>query len=302
MNRRRFASAVIIPVIFPSACSRGNKLSHEDRVRLVAADKQWQPNEWREFMLGLEDSALVDLAIVYGSIRPNTPGISIKGEVLDATMALNYNSGRESLVNTMQEQAMNTFWSKLEKAGTVFTNPGYHVKWHEIVKRACFWAGLDGKEYDTKSSFEAEQALIKKLVAGAWDKLSQDQRREVVLKCEGLSNLTEAQKAAIITGSGGVLIATLSATILLSGFAFYTTMSSVLCASAGVLGITLPFGAYMGASSAAALVGGPVGWTVAALGIGAAIFVFFNDGDKEKLVKMVVATHLMKLRMLNDKL
>lgn len=56
----------------------------------------------------------------------------------------------------------------------------------------------------------------------------------------------------------------------------------------------------MGASSAAAVLSGPVGWTVAALGVGSAIFMYFEEGDKEKVIKIVVATHLMKLRFLND--
>lgn len=227
MNRRRFTTSLLIPAFAPAACARKTGLSHEERVRIVAADQLWQPSDWRQFMLAVDDSALVDLAIVYGAIRPNTPGISPKGEVLDATMALNYNSGRDALVTNMEPQAMNAFWGKLEKAGTVFTNPGYHVKWHEIVKRACYWAGLDGKEYDAESSFDAEQALVKKLVADTWNKLSPGQRQKVIQKSEALNHLTESQKTAIIAGTGGALIATLSSTVLLSGFTFYTTMSSV---------------------------------------------------------------------------
>ena len=57
----------------------------------------------------------------------------------------------------------------------------------------------------------------------------------------------------------------------------------------------------MGASSSAAVFGGPIGWTVAALGVGGAIFMYFEEGDKEKVIKIVVATHLMKLRFLNDR-
>lgn len=270
-------------------------------MKVVAADKLWEPSDWRQFMFALDDTALVDLSIVYGASQLNTPGISSKGEVLDAAKALNEKGGRDALVSSMEPQAMNAFWGKLEKAGTVFTNPGYHVKWHEIVKRACYWAGLDGKEYDKESSFEAEQALVKKLVSDTWNKLSPGQRQEVIQKSEALNHLTESQKTAIIVGTGSALIATLSSTVLLSGFTFYTTMSSVLCASAGFFGVTLPFGAYMGASSSAAVFGGPIGWTVAALGVGGAIFMYFEEGDKEKVIKIVVATHLMKLRFLNDR-
>ncbi len=302
MKIKKITTALLIPAFFLAACSRDAVTPPKTNTsKIIAIEKFWGRVEWRDFVSSLNDKYLVELALVYGSIKPNSPGISPKGEVLDAVMALNFNSGRDAVIDHMQMDAMNAYWGKLEKAGTVFTNPGYHVEWHEIVKRACYWAGVDGISYDHKTSFQSEQALIKKLLADRWDRLSKEQRSDVINKAPELSGLSSSQKAAILTGSGGVLVATLSSTILLSGFAFYTTMSSVLCASAGALGVALPFGAYMGASSAAAILSGPLGWTIAALGVGGGVFMYFEEGDKEKVIKMVVATHLIKVRVLENK-
>ncbi len=302
MKTKKITTALLIPALFLAGCNHNAvTLPKTDTSKVIAIEKLWGRVEWRDFVSSLNDKYLVELALVYGAIRPNSPGISPKGEVLDAIMALNFNSGREAVIDSMQVNAMNAYWGKIEKGRTVFTNPGYHVEWHEIVKRACYWAGVDGLSYDHESSFQAEQALMKKLLADSWDRLSKDQRADVIQRSQELSGLSSSQKAAILTGSGGVLVATLSSTILLSGFAFYATMSSVLCASAGALGVALPFGAYMGASSTAAVISGPIGWSVAALGVGGAVFMYFEEGDKEKVIKMVVATHLMKVRVLENK-
>lgn len=288
--------------IFATGCTHTTPalLSGNNKDAILATDAYWGRVEWRNFISNLSNHRLVELAIVYEAIRPNTPGVSDKGEVLDAEMALNFNSGRTAIIDNMQIQAMNAYWNRTEKAGTAFTNPGYHVEWHKLVERACFFVGVDGQEYGRQKSFESERALIKKLLADNWDRLNKEQREEVIRNSKELSSLTASQQQAIILGSGAAMIATLSTTILMNGFVFYTTMSSVICASAGALGVTLPFGAYMGASSTAALISGPVGWTVVGLAAIGTVVLAFNDPGKEKLVKIVVATHLMKAKAMEE--
>jgi uncharacterized protein YaaW (UPF0174 family) len=307
MNTKKITAALMIPCILLSSCkesavppkSNTEILPNLKTSEVLAKNSYWGPKEWRYFISSLNDSNLVELAIAYGALQSGTPGISDKGQVLDAKMSLNFNSGRDAVIAKMEMNAMNAFWSRTEKAATVFTNPGYHVQWHELVKRACYFTRMEGVDYDKEYSFEAEQNLFKKLVSDTWDRMTKEQRAEAIKNSESLSQLSEEQKSAIMVGGGGVLIATLSTTVMLSGFAFYTTMSSVICASAGALGLTLPFGAYMGASSTVALLSGPVGWTVAAIAIIGSAISLFNDPDKEQLIKIVLATHMMKAKVSN---
>ena len=299
---KRILVTLLVPLLLVSGCAHRNYSSESPRKKAIAIDKQWGPQDWRNFMNVLNNHELVELGVVYGSVRNNIPGINANGEIVDADMAVKFSGGsREGLINNMQENAMRAFWRPDEKIGTMFTNPGYGVAWNEIVKRGCFWAGVNGDEYkNPTSSYSAEEALIKKLLADKWDRLNKEQRDKVINESEALKKLNQSQKSAILLGSGSVFVSTLSGAALLSGFSFYTTMSSVMCASAGALGITLPFSAYIGASSTVAFLSGPVGWTVVALGAGGAAFLYFDDGDKEKTIKIIVATHLMKMRVLQE--
>lgn len=107
-----------------------------------------------------------------------------------------------------------------------------------------------------------------------WDNMNYDQRLAFLSKMEKEHGMSLNNKAAIATGASGAAIAALSTTIAVSGFAFYTTMSTAICATAACVGVTLPFSAYMAASGTAATIGGPVGWCVAGTMILATPFLF----------------------------
>ena len=302
MKTIKNVAVILMAWILLVGCAHKNLPTDSPRKNAIAIGKQWGPQEWRNFIKVLTDKELVELGMVYGSVRNNIPGVTANGKIVDVSLAIKNSGGsRDGLINNMQENAMKAFWRLDEKVGTMFSNPGYGVQWHEISKRGCFWAGVSGDEYkNPTSSFAAEEALLRKLLADKWDKLNRDQRDKAINESAALKKLNPSQKTAILLGSGSVFVSTLSEAALLSGFSFYTTMSSVICASAGALGMTLPFSAYMGASSTVGFLSGPVGWTVVALGAGGAAFLYFDDGDKEKTIKIIVATHLMKLRVIEE--
>ncbi len=144
------------------------------------------------------------------------------------------------------------------------------------------------------SSFQVERRLFEKKFAQTWDHLNPQQRTEL-LKHMNVSGFSDSQKAALIAGTGAAAVTALSATVALSGFAFYTTMSTAIAASAGLLGVTLPFSVYAGASSTVAVLSGPIGWSIALVaGTGAAIGAAASN--VEKTTEFILALHSYKAR------
>ena len=145
-------------------------------------------------------------------------------------------------------------------SSSTFTYPFKDVNKVNYQTDILLWAaqenGLDTS--DSLSSFLVERRIYENNFAQIWDRLTPQQRTELLNKMQ-VSGLSDSQKAALVAGSGAAAVTALSATVAFSGFAFYTTMSTVIATSAGLLGITLPFGVYSGASSTVAVLSGPIG-------------------------------------------
>jgi uncharacterized protein YaaW (UPF0174 family) len=141
------------------------------------------------------------------------------------------------------------------------------INYHEIVQWVARKKGVKEHVIPLLSTFMLEQEIHKKFLEGIWDRLTVEQRTQLLKEIEKQTNTTIADKAAIAAMGGGAAIAALGASVAMSGFAFYTTMSVVICTVAGWLGLTLPFWVYMGASSTVALLSGPIGWAIAALSV-----------------------------------
>ena len=99
---------------------------------------------------------------------------------------------------------------------------------------------------------------------------------------------------------GGAAVAALGVTVAFTGFAFYTTMSVVMCTVAGWFGITLPFAAYAGASTTIAALSGPIGWCIAGVAVaGGAIYAAWPSADKT--AAFVMQLHFIKAQQLKQK-
>jgi hypothetical protein len=171
------------------------------------------------------------------------------------------------------------------------------VKWHEIVSWADAKNGVAQTELD-QSSFDAERALLNKMFDKNWDSLNPDQRRAVLEKST-LSELSAKDKRAMVAATGVMARGLISTTIALSGFSFYTTMSSVMAASASVVGFTLPIAVYTTASSVAATFTGPLGWSILAAA-SAGVGLYALAPDEERVTRMVISLHILKAKALND--
>lgn len=124
------------------------------------------------------------------------------------------------------------------------------------------------KEFDCPTAnittVDLERDIFQKYFEKNWDALTPQQRMDVVKRVNAEGGLG-LDAASLATATGTAAFATFLVSVGATGFAFYTTMSSVIAAIAATLGVTLPFAAYLGASTAVGLASGPVGW--AALGL-----------------------------------
>lgn len=110
-----------------------------------------------------------------------------------------------------------------------------------------------GKEMD-KASAAKQQEYIAKVQSFVQSMPSEKQ--EQIKQRLGVDQLTnEVLQKVVLTSGASVLFAVI---VEVSGFAFYTTATSLLASLAGLLGITLSFGAYTALSSVIAVLASPV--------------------------------------------
>lgn len=113
------------------------------------------------------------------------------------------------------------------------------------------------------STFKVERKLYQTLFVELWGRLNEAQRRELLVKIDPAGSTKDLVGKAAATGSAA--LATLSAGVAISGFAFYTAMSTTIAAVAATVGGTVPFAAYATASTVVGVLSGPVGWAVMGL-------------------------------------
>lgn len=144
------------------------------------------------------------------------------------------------------------------------------------------------------------RSYFKRMFNVAWNKMDEKERIDFLEKVE--TELKKIDKnnaiqindiAGIASGSAATAFATLSTVTALSGFAFYTTMSSVICSTFAIIGVTLPFSVYMAVSSGIATLGGPIGWAIAGTMLIATPF-FFGGATIDPVEKFIVTKYLIE--------
>jgi hypothetical protein len=191
-------------------------------------------------------------------------------------------------------------------SSNVFERPfgdEYAVNYHsELLKGIAGKMDIGEFVVNTQSSFRIERLILQAAFTKIWDSLEVSKRTEILsTRLKGVLN-SEGKAfdiSTIAALSGSACILTLSGMVSLAGFAFYTTMSTMICAAAGFFGITLPFAAYAGASTATALLAGPVGWAIAGIlaTIGIAIL---GMAKPERAIAYVCQVHLIKVQALSN--
>lgn len=152
------------------------------------------------------------------------------------------------------------------------------VNYSDIVEWIAEREEIERHLIEKLPTYELSELIVKKYFektfSQVWDEMSKEKRSDLLRKIEIDKGVKINNIAGIASGSAAAALATLSTTIGLTGFAFYTTMSSIICSTFAIIGVTLPFSAYLASSTAAATLGGPVGWGIAGVMIAATPFFF----------------------------
>lgn len=128
-----------------------------------------------------------------------------------------------------------------------------NIQYHDKVKWVAQKAGVHEEVIESQSTFVVERELSKKLFSDLWDKLNEEQRKQLLAQLDPGGSIKDV--AGTVALGGSAALAVLSATVSMSGFAFYTAMSVAISQLAAAFGITLGIGTYTGMSSLVAFFG-----------------------------------------------
>lgn len=155
------------------------------------------------------------------------------------------------------------------------------------------------EEYDVHSAlavgastFKVEQAIVLQLFAGYWDRLTPEQRSELLAQLDPDRTLIDPAGIALMSGTAAA--ATLAGSALFFGFAFYTTMSTTIAWIGALLGVTVPWVVYSSASTLVAfLATNPFGWALLAVGAGASV-AWLGGANEQKSAAFVCQINALR--------
>lgn len=258
-------------------------------LRTIKEISKVNEKEFNVFLNSLKDKHLAELAVGFNLVDIKKQGLNSDGTINNVAQVLASLGGREEVKLKIKKELI---WLYSSLATYFFKEN--QVPYHDMVLYCCKEQGIKESEYQNLTTFQAEQLLIKKAVADQWDKLTIEQREKVIKNSE-LDRLSENQKRAMIAESGLRLISIVSTTAYFTGFAFYTTMSSIMFATASALGVALPISAYLTASTAVGILTGPIGWAALTMaGIGTTLV--STGANPDRLTQRVMVIHMLKAK------
>ena len=296
---RYFLLTIVLILLVSCAATSEKKTSETNEykylAKYVSKHKVWNTDDWDFFIHMLNAKHLCELALEMEVMNEQTVGINSSWDsnnmkllkVVDPVKAINSFGTKEALINEMQDAV---------KKSTYYL-PIVHsrVDWDETVQKT--YSRTMGVDLPSgQATYFSERQLLEGFFSKQWEKLSREQR-QFVLDHSDLSQLKENQKLMLLTHSGSQAFNLVRQTVLMNGFQFYTTMSSVIAASGKVLGVTFPFAVYSGASRVAGAISGPWGWgIIAASSAGQALY--FLKPDERKAIRVILAVHVIKTKAL----
>jgi uncharacterized protein YaaW (UPF0174 family)/uncharacterized protein YifE (UPF0438 family) len=131
---------------------------------------------------------------------------------------------------------------------------------------------------NSKSDNDIEKAIAIKVLNDALSRMSIEQKNQFEKEIIKISDNENGYSYKV----GTVFTALTAAQV--SGFGVYLLATSTLSTLSGIIGISLPFAAYTGLSSAISVIIGPLGW------IGAGLFTLWkiNDVNFNKIIPSVI--------------
>jgi hypothetical protein len=210
---------------------------------------------------------------------------------LELTRLLKLRGTKYSLQKEIEDQCTHIIndvyleYKKQDKHFRLFTsNQSNSNKLQQMVtfQMSKVFSSLDGSFQD----FSIENQT--KFAAQVNDYIqSLPEEKQVKIKEKlGINDLTDEMVRNVIATSGTSIV--FAIIVEVSGFAFYTTATSLVATFAGLFGLTLPFGFYTGLTSTIAVLANPLFIIPLVLGGGALLVNLQNRSLKKKLLPIIV--------------
>lgn len=245
----------------------------------VKPKEKWGPGQLYEFLYNLPEPEMLTLMKLMEIVDPNaTEGVM------------------RSKQENVQKVLKQLLWVSNDLISYQRSNEN-NQNYHELVKWVAKSSGVSADIMSNASTFKLEIEIQKQIFVKMWDKLSPEQRLELLSKIDPNGQIKD--KASIIALGGAGAIAVLSTTVFLSGFAFYTTMTITMSTVAGFFGLTLPFAAYTSASTLVAVLSGPVGWVIGGIALLGSV-AYAGSADIKKTTLFIMQLHDLKIQALQE--
>ena len=167
------------------------------------------------------------------------------------------------------------------------------VDYHGIVQWAAEENGISKELVSALPTFALERKVAEKYFEMLWDKLSPEQKKEVLDNVEKETGKTIHDKRAISYMSGSAALAALAVTINIMGFSFYLLLTTTIHAVAAFLGVTLPWMVYQTSTTLAAILGGPIGWTISGVLMVVGL-IFLGSSEKDTVSAFIMTVNMIK--------
>lgn len=278
MIRRRAVLASLLAGSLLVACGRGSENNPmASAASFVKLDDRWDSEDLFAFLRALPPAAMLQLKQAQGLLAPDSTEQDLLGLDEDArdiqTLALRLSSS--SLTYRFRDAT--------------------ELNYHEMVSWVAKKVGVDKELVESAATFGLEREVQKLVFAEIWDKLTVEERQDLLQQVDPKGKI--ADKVALAAMGGSAALAVLSGTVAFTGFAFYTSMTAAIAAAASAVGVTLPFAAYAGATTAVGVLSGPIGWAIAGVaGLSAVLVV--GRPNVQKSTALVAQIHALKVEAL----
>lgn len=286
MTRRDFlAFGAVLPFATGCAGQGGGAAKKPAPKKPIAAaapfvrlDEKWSADDLFEFLRALPPEERLMLKQTVGLLPNDARLDALKGGSQDA--------------RDVQKQLL---WISSNILAYPFRDET-KLNYHDLVTEVAVATGMSPAEKAGLTSFQGERRVIGSLFQELWDKLSADQRVDLMRRVDPHGATKDAGAIAAMTGAAA--LAVFSTTVNLMGFPFYVAMSVCIHAVATAAGImTLPPIIYWGASALVGTLAGPVGWAVVGAGVMSGL-ALAGRANAKKTAAAVCQIHALKVEAL----
>ena len=169
-----------------------------------------------------------------------------------------------------------------------------------IVRWAAKENGIPDTTINSQTTSQLEESITEKFFGRIWDGLEEEEK--VAL----LSKLSEDEGIKLTNGMITSLAATGTATLVLSsiatsaGFAPYLGIVALITTARNILGVTIPWAVYQGATTflkPAIAMSGPIGWSLIGLSVAAeGVYLgFTGKADVDSVSAFIMSFHQLAL-------